>query len=343
MRIVDLEWGGRSSKIYIGEKLENLEEYLKGYSKVVIVTDSNVYNFYKDDIDKFENIIVLGSGEGIKSLETIENIYRRFIDFDLDRSSFIVGVGGGVVTDITGFVASTFLRGVKFGFVATTLLAMVDGSIGGKNGFNFSGLKNYIGSFNLPHFVIDDISTLNTLEDREYLNGVVEMIKHGLISSRSHFNAIRDNREGIVDRERSLLEDIIYASVKIKVDLVSKDFSEGDDRKKLNFGHTFGHAVELIEGWSHGEAVSIGMVKGCKVSYHLNLLSKDESESIVDLLKSFNLPISTNKSIDQLFEILKKDKKRDGEYIDFITLRSIGRSEITPILYKDLESYLLKS
>ena len=344
MKTIKLETEKNISNIYIGSSiLDDLNNYLFDYDNVVIITDTNVDRIYRSQFPaRIKRKIVIGTGEKIKTLETIEGIYKQFLEFEVDRSYFIVGIGGGIVCDITGFAASTYMRGLKFGFVSTTLLSQVDASVGGKNGVNFHGFKNMIGTFNQPEFVLCDIAMLKSLSKREFINGLGEVIKHGLISDAEYFTFLESNFKEILLRRAEndeVIEEIIFKSIKIKSEIVKRDEREIGERKILNFGHTFGHAIEKNEPglYSHGEAVSSGIVIALKFSLEKDYISNNEFERVVKLLNNFNLP--TKIDFDKyklLLDLILKDKKRIGETIDFIFLKSIGIAEIEKVSFEEL-------
>jgi 3-dehydroquinate synthase len=281
-----------------------------------------------------------GTGEQIKNIDTVERIYEFFLENNVDRSSFVVGIGGGIVCDITGFAASTYLRGIPFGFVPTTLLAQVDASIGGKNGVNFRGYKNMIGTFNQPRFVICDMETLKTLPVEELRCGFAEIIKHAAIADESYFNYLENHVESLLNLDMKNLEKTVYDSLVIKSEIVNRDEKESGERRKLNFGHTLGHAVEKVQGLHHGEAVSTGMSFAVDLSVKLRKLEKAEAQRLKDLLLRFDLPVSVNGDISILAEALSKDKKREGEFIHFVLLEKIGKAVVEKIPVSQLERQL---
>ncbi len=335
MDVVTINLGNRVSKIYAGEKLENLINYLPD-NKCIIITDENVYKYYKDKFPKL-NTIVIGTGEKIKTLETVQHIHEQLVEKELDRTGFIIGIGGGILCDIVGFVASTYLRGVKFGFVSTTLLSQVDASIGGKNGVNLHGYKNMIGVFNQPEFVICDFNVLKTLEKEEFKNGFAEIIKHACIKNPEMFEFLENNYEKALQNDYEVIHRLVYDSLVIKGNVVMNDEREKGERRILNFGHTYGHAIEKLSGIPHGEAVSIGMAIATKLSAKKGLLSEKEVERIINLLKNFNLPIESILPTSEVFEAMKKDKKREGNSINFVLLNGIGDTKIEKVLIEEFE------
>jgi len=327
------------STLLVGETYKNVEEYLPS-SPLVIIVDNNVYDHYHEFFPEGK-LIRIDTSEGIKNLDTVDYIIDELVRMEADRSIFILGIGGGILCDITGFVASVYMRGVSFGFISTTLLSQVDASVGGKNGVNFKGYKNIVGVFNQPDFVICDPDLLKTLPEEELLNGCAEVIKHGAIADIKLFEYLEQNYEGIFKMDREVLEKIVYDSVVIKSDVVNRDEKEKGERRKLNFGHTIGHAVEKVTGTSHGKAVSLGMVAAANLSETRGLLSADEKERIIDLLKNMKLPVDIDADKAKVLDAMKRDKKREGESIYFILLDGIGKAVIEEITIKELEEYFL--
>jgi len=324
------------STVLIGERLENLNAYIPD-AKVFIITDTNVRNYYQKHFPP-GNVITIGIGEKIKNLQTVQFLYEKLVDLEADRSSFIIGIGGGIVCDITGFVASTYLRGVRFGFVSSTLLSQVDASVGGKNGVNFGGYKNIIGVFNQPEFVICDLHLLQTLPKKEILCGFAEIVKHAAIGNKDFFNYLDDNFQKALNLDHDVIEMLVWESVKIKSTIVNRDEREKGERRKLNFGHTFGHAIEKITGIPHGEAISIGMVVASAISVNRGILSAEDAKRIEQLLRKSGLPTRIGFKGEPVLDALKKDKKRQGDQIHFVLLKGIGNAVVQQISIKELET-----
>ncbi|MBW1829699.1 MAG: 3-dehydroquinate synthase, partial [Deltaproteobacteria bacterium] len=283
MRTLEIKGITGTSRIMVGERLENLKDYIPA-DKFVIITDKNVGQIYGKDFPECE-IIQISTGEKIKNIETLQYIYEKLLALEADRSVFIIGIGGGIVCDIAGFIASTYLRGVRFGFVSSTLLAQVDASVGGKNGVNFHGYKNMIGNFNQPEFVICDMNLLKTLPKREVLCGFGEIAKHAFIGDAGMCEFLEENYKKALNLDEEVITRLVYDSVVIKSTIVNRDEREEGERKKLNFGHTFGHAIEkTTDILLHGEAISVGMVVASHLSASKGLLSKQDVERIETLL-----------------------------------------------------------
>lgn len=338
MKTITIKGESTNSNIFIGESIKNFRKYAEG-SNIVVITDTNVKSHYFEYF-KDSPIIKIGTGEHIKNLETVNSIIDKLILLEADRSTFIVGIGGGVVCDIAGFVASIFMRGVRFGFVATTLLAQVDASVGGKNGVNFSSYKNIVGVFNQPEFVICDPLMLKTLPKRELCNGFAEIIKHTLIADQEMFEKLEENCTAAMKLDKEFMEEIIAHSIQTKADIVNKDEFEHGERRKLNFGHTYGHAIERVSGIAHGKAVSIGMVVAAKISRAKNYISDEDVDRIISLIESFELPVYTRINKVEVFNNLKKDKKKEMDSIYYVFLKQIGEAAVEKTTLRAMEEFL---
>jgi len=325
--------------IYIDEKIQNTSKYLPE-KNVIIITDDNVNNIYSEKFPSFP-VIVIVNGEQSKSMQTVEGIVSQLIELQADRNTFLLGIGGGVVCDITGFVASIFMRAVSFGFVSTSLLSQVDASIGGKNGVNFNQYKNILGTFNQPEFVICDTQMLKTLPQKEIKNGLGEIIKHAIISGEQMFDFIENNINAITNLEDSIISKLISESVSVKAKIVIQDEKEQNERKKLNLGHTLAHAIEKHSGILHGEAVSIGIVFSAYLSVQKNLLSKETYEKIKTLLIKAGLPVYTDISRKKLADAITKDKKKNSDFIDFVYIEKIGNTKVVKTKISEIQDYIL--
>ena len=324
------------SRILIGESLKNLSAYLPP-TKTVVIADTNVLQHHRAFFPSAE-LIELGCGEEVKSLETLRDVYRRLVDLGADRSSFIVGIGGGVTCDVTGFVAATYMRGLRFGFAATTLLAQVDASVGGKNGINFTGFKNIIGMFKQPEFVICDPSLLTTLPKREILCGAAEIVKHALVRDVDLMEYLETNYQGLMRLDPEVINHVVLKSVAIKSAIVNQDEREQGLRRILNFGHTFGHALEKIRRLSHGEAVAAGMMIATRISVKMGLLQNSAAQRIERILRQLQLPTHVPADRAELMEVLKKDKKRQQGGVHFVLLTAIGQATVEKISFEELET-----
>lgn len=324
-----------SSQILVGESIDNLEQYLEP-GRMVIITDSTVSSLYQKQFPVCP-IITMGLGEKIKTLETVSTIYDQLVALEADRETFILGIGGGIVCDVVGFVASTYMRGLRFGFVSSTLLSQVDASVGGKNGVNFGGFKNMVGVFNQPEFVICDLALMKTLPVREVLCGYAEIIKHGAIVDDHMLDFLETHRDAALDLDRNIVEYLVYRSVEIKAGVVTRDEHEHGERRKLNFGHTFGHAIEKLTGIPHGESVGIGMVLAAKLSVQKGLLSPRDAQRLERIIASYGLPVRPPVDVQAMLRVVRKDKKRHGAGIHFVFLDALGSACVEEISWEELQ------
>ncbi len=330
-----------NSYVYVGAARYLLPELTAG-RRVIVITDDNVRMHHLDLISQYEYISI-GTGEQVKSLATVEYIYSELIRRGADRHTMLVGIGGGIVTDITGFIGATFMRGIDFGFVATTLLAQVDAAIGGKNGVNVAGYKNMVGTFCQPKFVICDIVMLSTLPDREFRAGFAEIIKSAIISNPILFKNLESGRLELFRCDYGALEAVVRATIKIKLDIVSKDERERGLRRVLNLGHTIAHAVESRPGcqYNHGEAVAIGLIAIADMARKNNLIHPDDANRIVSLCRQYNFEIGYI-AVSYLIASIAKDKKRENDKLHLIVPRAIGRVEDMAVTLDELEQMFMK-
>lgn len=316
----------------------DLEELHIAERRVMIVTDSNVKGLYADSLlealqDKCikASMFCFEAGEANKTLDTVKEAYKQLIEEGFDRKDLLLAVGGGVVGDLTGYVAATYLRGVDYVQIPTTLLAQADSGIGGKTGVDFDGYKNMVGAFKMPVLVYMNLSTLKTLSDRQYFNGFAEIMKHGLIKDAGFYEWLVSNMYEICERDMDTLEEMIMHSCTIKKLIVEKDPTEQGDRALLNFGHTIGHAIEKAKGFEllHGECVALGCVAAAFISWKRDLITMEEYYEIRDMFVPFNLPISVeNIDPEQILELTRSDKKMEAGKIKFVLLKRIGKSMV---------------
>ena len=270
-------------------------------------------------------------------------IYNRLMEMSADRSTFILGIGGGIVTDITGFVASTYMRGVDFGFIPTTLLAQVDASVGGKNGVNVGGYKNMVGTFSQPDFVICDSALLATLSDREFRAGLAEIIKAAVIADPALFALLESHSFEQLRADSALLASVVEAALKVKIDVVATDEREKGLRRVLNLGHTIGHAIEKsTRVYNHGEAVAVGLCCVAEVAERMGKLSHEDLQRIMALCERYNLPICLPEPIDKLLKAIRKDKKRVGDKLHIILPTAIGAVEDMSLSFDEVEKLFIK-
>lgn len=306
---------------------------------IILLTDENVYRSQSPKFEGF-SVIRFPAGEENKQQETVNRIIAELIEQEAGRDCFLVGVGGGVVTDITGYVAAIYMRGISFGLVPTTILAMVDAAIGGKNGVDVGVYKNMIGTIRQPGFILYDYSLLESLPVKEWVNGFAEIIKHACIKDALLFQMLEKYSLHEFQSDSSLLAGLIERNVAIKSTIVIQDEFEKGERRLLNFGHTIGHAIENLHQIPHGHAVSIGMVAASALSEKLRNFHFDEGKRIVSLLSKYHLPVDLETDRSRVFDILKMDKKRERSDINFILLDRIGSARVQSIPLSTLEQYL---
>jgi 3-dehydroquinate synthase len=320
---------GFRSEILVGERWEAVSALLpeKG---TVIITDENVSKLYGSRFPEVP-VFSLAPGEKSKKLEVIEYIAGQLLEAGIDRTGFVLAVGGGVVCDVAGFLASIYMRGIRCGYVSSTLLSQVDASTGGKNGVNLGGTKNMIGTIRQPEFVICDPAMLKTLPEQEYLSGLAELIKTAIIGDKELFELIEKSVDEILSRDSDLLTILVAKSVRFKGLVVSKDERETGLRRILNFGHTFGHAVEMMKNLKHGFAVASGMELATEFSFEKMYISQEEKERINKLLKRFKLIDKLDLKDDQMKKLVLHDKKKTGTDIHFVFTQGIGKAIVEKV------------
>ena len=309
----------------------------KSYKRICIVTDTNVGPLYSDQLmtvltDDYEvSVYEIPSGEEHKNLDEIRKIYACLIENHFDRRDLLIALGGGVTGDMCGYTAATYLRGIDFIQVPTTLLAQCDSSIGGKTGVDLDGYKNMVGAFYMPVLVYMNLKVLDSLDDRQYYSGFAEVMKHGLIKDDKFYSWLIDNMYEICDRDFETLKIMIYNNCLIKGKVVEADPNENGERAILNFGHTIGHSIEKASGFRrlHGECVVLGCVAAAYISWHHKLISMEEYYEIRDMFVPFNLPISVDDvDPEEILKYTRSDKKMAGDKIRFILLSRIGNALI---------------
>ncbi|MEH0022141.1 MAG: 3-dehydroquinate synthase [Desulfobacter sp.] len=328
-----------NSLIYVGERLARAKQYIPDGVTPVIITDENIRKIYGKDFPEGP-VITIGTGEKNKTLATVEYILSELIHLGCDRSGFILGIGGGIVCDIAGLAASVFLRGIRFGFVSTTLLSQVDASVGGKNGVNLDAFKNMVGVFNQPEFVICDIDLLTTLPKAEIANGMAEIVKHGLIKDHKLLEFLDANRQKALDLDRDTVFRLVSDSVNIKSTVVRQDEREAGERRKLNFGHTIGHAIERLDQSGHGRAVAAGMVAAARFSEKKGYLNPDDVARIKDLLQGLNLPVHARFPVEEIINAASRDKKKQGTDLFFVFLEALGKARVEKISYEEMNGFI---
>ena len=312
----------------------------KKYQRICIVSDTNVASYYIDDVrDALRDVsgeitqFVFQAGEASKNLNVVEDLYESLIKAHFDRKDLLVALGGGVVGDMTGFAAATYLRGIDFIQVPTSLLAMVDSSIGGKTGVDFRAFKNMVGAFHMPRLVYMNLSVLKSLPQEQFKSGMGEVIKHGLIADRSYFDFLIKDREKICAFDPDAILHVVKRSCEIKGAVVEEDPKEQGIRATLNFGHTIGHAVEKLSKFSlfHGQCVAVGSVAAAYLSMKKGLIKGSDYELIRQVISDYGLPVSVSAETyhaDEILKITKSDKKMQAGKIKFILLEQIGKAVI---------------
>lgn len=305
-----------------------------------VITDRNVDALFGAEIKellqgicKELSFYVFSAGEEHKTLETVSDIYRFLIEKKITRKDMLIALGGGVVGDITGFAAASYLRGIDFVQIPTTLLSQVDSSIGGKTGVDFEQYKNMVGAFHMPRLVYTNVSVLKELDERQFASGFAEVMKHGLIKDRKYYEWLLENIYEIDDREADVLQEMVYRSCVIKKKVVEKDPTEQGERALLNFGHTIGHGIEKASNFSllHGECVALGCIAAADISYKRHLIGEDEYLEIRDMFVPFHLPITLREisfTAQEVVENTKSDKKNASGTLRFILLERLGKAVI---------------
>jgi 3-dehydroquinate synthase len=308
--------------------------------KNVFITDQNVFRLYPRHFADVPTI-VLETGERTKTLATVRQIYRQLLEMEADRETVIFAMGGGIVCDITGFAASTYMRGLRFNLIPTSLLAQVDAGIGGKNGVNFLGFKNIVGTFAQPDSVLLDCELLRTLPDQEVRCGTAEICKHALIASPELFAFLEQEHAGLQALDPSVVERAVMDSIRIKSKVVEADARESGQRRILNFGHTLAHALEKTTDLTHGQAVGIGMAFAARISFDKELLSRNDKQRVLALLDRMALsPPIKLPSARRLADAVRKDKKRQADAVHFVLLEAIGKPRQVRMGFAELEEHI---
>lgn len=306
-------------------------------TQAIYITDENVYALHQKKF-KGKKTIVIPAGEEHKQQATVDFIIEALLNFGATRQAVLIGVGGGVVTDMVGYVAGIYMRGVAVGFVPTTILAMVDASIGGKNGIDVGLYKNMVGLIRQPQFLVYDLDFLKSLPPHQWENGFAEIIKHAAIKDAKMMKELSVNNLSFYQKNKKALASLIERNVQIKVKVVQKDEFEKGDRKLLNFGHTIGHAIENQHVLLHGHAISIGMVYAAKISQVLTCFS--ETNILVETLKKYGLPTAMRFDIQETMQVMQKDKKKATAGMQYVVLQKIGKASCETIPMKSLEKLI---
>jgi len=332
MKTIEINIPNKEYKVHIKNGLlYDVDKYIDVNREIVIVTDDFIPKMYLNVLKtKIPNPLIfeVSMGESSKSIDTVYNIINDMIKENISRGALIIALGGGVIGDLTGFISSIYMRGIDYIQIPTTLLSQIDSSVGGKVGINSKNMKNSIGSFYQPKIVLIDPNTLNTLSDKEFNNGIAEMIKYGLIADKNLFYDVleKDVKENI--------EEYISTCIKIKRNLIINDEYDKGDRQLLNFGHTIGHAIEQDSNYNllHGEAVSVGM----------SLISLDTNyhNDLIKVLNKYNLPVKYEYDIETIYNYIKTDKKVNNNKLNIIIIKEVGNGLIKKINLKEIKKYL---
>lgn len=333
MRKVNIKFSNSATAFYFNGSFEQLET-LTAKENTILLTDEHVFGKNKKRFKGWKTIVIK-AGEKHKNQSAVDTVIEQLIELGADRKTFLVGVGGGVVTDITGYIAGIYMRGISFGFVPTSVLAMVDASIGGKNGIDVGVYKNMVGLIRQPAFLLYDYSFLDSLPKEEWINGFAEIIKHASIKDAAMFKSLERKKLHDYKTDTELLNKLIQRNALLKAKLVAEDEFEHGDRKLLNFGHTLGHAIENTYSLSHGHAIAIGMVAACHISTQVNQFA--ETDRIAALLHKYHLPVSLKFNADKVLKLMRSDKKRVKDVMQYVVLEDIGKAVVQPLSFKEIE------
>ena len=336
MRHLIYKFSNSSTDYYLAYGISHLKEIVDQKNSVII-TDENVYNNHEKRFKNW-NVIILKPGEEYKIQSTVDFIIEQLIKMEADRKTTLIGVGGGVVIDITGYAASVYMRGIKFGFVPTSLLSMVDASIGGKNGIDVGVYKNLVGTIHQPSFILHDLIFLNSLPQAEWINSFAEIIKHACIKDAAMFRELETNSLKKYQDRKTVVCKLIQRNAILKTKIVQQDEFEKANRKLLNFGHTLGHALENQYELSHGQAISIGMTYACHISQQITGFK--ETNRAINVLEKYGLPTYAKFDKQKVFDVLKMDKKRERKEISYVLLEKIGKGVIKTISLNQLEKII---
>jgi 3-dehydroquinate synthase len=315
---------------------QNFQKFIEAET-TILLTDKNIFKYHQSLFKKYK-VITINAGEKHKNQKTVDDVIKKMIEFGADRSYTIVGIGGGVITDMAGYISAIYMRGIKCMLAPTTILAMVDASIGGKNGIDVAHYKNMVGTIKQPDKIIFDFRFLKTLPQKEWINGFAEIIKHACIKSKKLFQELEKKSIAHYQNNFEELSNLIYQNAELKTNVVKRDEFEKHERMLLNFGHTLGHAVENNYQLPHGFAVAIGMVYACRLSEKLT--NFNETKKIVQLIEKYALPSKLDFDSDVVFENMLKDKKKIRNNINYVLLKKIGESKIQSISKSDLKKYI---
>ncbi len=320
------------------------KEFLLALSKseYFIITDKNLESLYQKELFPKHKYYSIEPGENSKTLQQVNEILEILLELNYSRKLIIIGFGGGVVGDIAGFISAIYKRGCRLALMPTSLIAMVDASVGGKNGVNSLNYKNQFGTIKQPEYINFDFNLLNTLPQSEISNGIPEIIKHGLIFSADYYQKVKSLDFEFADYSMTKLAEIIKESISIKLSFVNGDENDNEQRRFLNFGHTLGHVVEKLYNIGHGKAVLWGMIQALKLSYRLNLIPASLCQALLKDLDKVNIVNSQILEWEEISKALASDKKREGENITFVLLEGLGKPVIRDVKLEIIEQLVIK-
>lgn len=333
MKHINYKFSNSSTDYYLASDISHLKK-ITDQEATVLITDENVFNAHTKRFNGW-NTIVLKPGEEFKVQATVDAVIEKLIEMQADRKTTLVGVGGGVITDITGYIASVYMRGLRFGFVPTSILSLVDASIGGKNGIDVGLYKNMVGVIRQPSFILHDMSFLDTLPQVEWENGFAEIIKHACIKDAAMFAELERNSLKSYREKKKLITELVQRNAVLKTKVVQRDEFEKGERRLLNFGHTLGHALETQYELLHGQAISIGMTYACHISEQMTGFK--QTERVAGILEKYNLPTYASFNKKKVFDVLKMDKKRERKEMNYVLLEKIGKGVVKSIPLEQLE------
>jgi 3-dehydroquinate synthase len=336
MEKVTIKFTHSSTEFYFGAGISLLKKVADPKS-TVLITDEHIYAAHSKRFKGWDTI-VLKAGEEFKIQPTVDAIVEQLIGMQADRSTTLVGIGGGVITDLTGYTASVYMRGIRFGFIPTSILALVDASIGGKNGIDVGDYKNMVGVIRQPAFILHDMSLLQSLPETEWQNGFAEITKHACIRDARMFADLESGSLRVYRQKQQSIGELVKRNALLKIKVVQKDEFEKADRRLLNFGHTLGHALETQYELSHGQAISIGMTYACHISERLTGFK--QTQRVIDLLSAYGLPTYADFDKQKVFEVLKMDKKRARKEMNYVLLERIGKGIVKSISLHQLEKII---
>lgn len=332
-----IQFSRATTSFYFSGGFADLEK-LTSRNNTILLTDENIFAAHGKKFKDW-NTIVLKAGEQYKVQATVDSVIDQMIAMKADRTTTLVGIGGGVVTDMTGYIAGIYMRGIRFGFLPASILAMVDASIGGKNGIDVGVYKNMVGMIRQPDFLLYDVSLLKSLPNEEWVNGMAEVIKHAAIKDAPMFKMLEETSLPTLKKDEALLSKLIRRNALLKTKVVQEDEFEKGERRLLNFGHTIGHAIENMYELKHGHAVAIGMMAAAGISEKLTGFK--ESDRLSKLIRKYRLPHQLEFDKNKALEILGMDKKREKDTMNFVLLQKTGKATVHPIPMPELKEIIL--